>query len=478
MTPIPRLRLVCLACAGLVYSSFSAGGDLDNIWDKAKDAVGGVVDGFKKVGGDFVRTVTTAAGDTITTVKKASGDIETTVRKAGGDVEVTLKKAGGDVITATTKAGGDVLTTVVTAGGDTITTLTKAGGDTITTVKKAGDDTIVTTEKAAKDTLTTVSKGAGDIYATLQKANGDTFNTIKKAGSDTTETIWKAGDDTIKTTRKAAGDTVTTIQIAGGDVITTVKKANGDIVATLTKAGGDVIATYVKVGQDTLAESGRAAENIAIAGGTIVRYVGREAEGTVKTVQDAGERVREGKFVDAMWGLSTDQFRNTEANAAKATQESSLVRAVAQVAASTYGGPAGAAAFAAWYTYRATGDLEMALKVGIITGATSVAYAGTANISSTVQRAAVAGAIGGLSVAASGGDRNSITQAFLLSGAMVVVQDGYKEFTNHKLTGEASSNKPPFCMLEEYKSCSPPDEAYIKDANGHRTYNADGTPKN
>jgi hypothetical protein len=44
---------------------------------------------------------------------------------------------------------------------------------------------------------------------------------------------------------------------------------------------------------------------------------------------------------------------------------------VGQVAATAYGGPGGAAAYAAWYAYRATGgDAETALRVALITGAT------------------------------------------------------------------------------------------------------------
>jgi hypothetical protein len=67
--------------------------------------------------------------------------------------------------------------------------------------------------------------------------------------------------------------------------------------------------------------------------------------------------------------------------------------------------------------------------VGVITGVTSAGYASTGampagSVGEVAKKAYVTGAIGGISVAASGGDEAAVRDAFLKSGGMVVVQSG------------------------------------------------------
>jgi hypothetical protein len=85
----------------------------------------------------------------------------------------------------------------------------------------------------------------------------------------------------------------------------------------------------------------------------------------------AEKRLREGKVVDSMWGLATEPLQSSEENFAKATQESEVINAAAGTAAAVYGGPAGAAAYAAWSTYRRTGNADIALRAGILAAVTS-----------------------------------------------------------------------------------------------------------
>jgi hypothetical protein len=110
----------------------------------------------------------------------------------------------------------------------------------------------------------------------------------------------------------------------------------------------------------------------------------------------------------------------------KAAQESAVINAAAQTAAAVYGGPAGAAAYAAWYTYRATGDANLALKAGVLSALTSaggsVANTPSGTVVEVVKKAAVAGAVGGVATAAAGGDANAVKNAFLKSGSAVLVQ--------------------------------------------------------
>ncbi|MNQ75681.1 hypothetical protein D3C85_904850 [compost metagenome] len=140
-----------------------------------------------------------------------------------------------------------------------------------------------------------------------------------------------------------------------------------------------------------------------------------------------------------------DPLTSGEDNLFKATQESSWIRSAGAVAATAYGGPGGAAAYAAWQTYKATdGNAEMALKAGIIAGFTSQAM-GSLNDArfvgdfGTVKKAVLAGAVGGLAVAMSGGKESEVLEGFILAGGMVIIQDGYKQATGHVLDGRAAT---------------------------------------
>jgi hypothetical protein len=129
-----------------------------------------------------------------------------------------------------------------------------------------------------------------------------------------------------------------------------------------------------------------------------------------------------------------------------------LLSTVGSVAASVYGGPQGAAVYAAWLTYHQTGDIDMAVRVGIIAGASSFANGqaftmATGTVTDSIKRAAVVEAIGGAPAAAAGGDRDAINTAFLRGDAAILVQDGYKSYVNRDFMSEL---KPaigaPLCM--------------------------------
>ncbi len=269
---------------------------------------------------------------------------------------------------------------------------------------------------------------------------------------------------------KAAGDVQKTHSKAIDDVSRTIEKAGQDVDATLRKAGEDIDATLRKAGKDV--------NDAAIA---IGHFLEREAQGVGDTLSDAEKRVREGKFIDAIWHLGTDPARRSEENAAKLAQESSLVNALAQVAASAYGGPGGAAAYAAWYTYRATGDVEMALRVGMMVGVTSAAVGAagelpTGTSGELAKKAAVTGAIGGIGVAASGGDEDAIFEGFLKSGGMVLVQDGYESYTKHDIDPRGAQGDS-YCVMTMGAECSPPSEAYLRDESGALVRDENGVPK-
>ena len=253
--------------------------------------------------------------------------------------------------------------------------------------------------------------------------------------------------------------------------IAATEKAVKDIITTVDKAGKDTTATTEKAVKDTQAEVGRAAKNVEDAGNAVVHYVQKEVESEGKVLSNAQKRIREGKVVDAFWHMGTERLQATDDNAAAAAQESDLLRTVGAVAASAYGGPAGAAAYAAWLTYKQTGDANLALRVGILTGASSVAFGAAGDLPAgttyqVAQKAVVTGAIGGLAVAAAGGNEEAIKAGFLSAGAMVLVQDGYKSYTGRALDGRASEGEA-YCMTAG-QDCSPPDAAMLQvDSEGN-----------
>jgi hypothetical protein len=290
----------------------------------------------------------------------------------------------------------------------------------------------------------------------------ETANEVSKVGGEV--------GNAASAVSKGADDIGTTHEKGVNDVSNTIEKAQKDVDATLKKAGRDTETTVKKAGRDV--------NQAAIA---IGHYMERQAQGMGDTLSDAEKRMREGKFIDAVWHFGIDPVRRTEENAAKLTQESTLVNALAQVAASIYGGPQGAAAYAAWFTYRATGDLDMALRVGITVGATSVAMGAagqmpTGTSEQLLKKMVVTGAIGGIGVAASGGDEDAIFEGFLRSGGMVLVQDGYNRYTGHDIDPSASQGES-YCIATLNADCSPPPEAYIRNADGTIALDSNNQPK-
>lgn len=283
--------------------------------------------------------------------------------------------------------------------------------------------------------------------------------------------------DPIKTVTDLVKDTGRELGKAGDNVVREANKVTGNIEKATTKAGKDFATTIRKAGDDTAAEGRRGGKNLGDAGVAVFNYTERQAKGYGKILTDAEKRIREGKFADALYHVAVDPLSNTEENLALATQESKLVNIAGQVAASAYGGPGGAAAYASWSTFRKTGDADLALRVGIITGLTNAGFAAAGTLpSGTVpeiaKKAVVTGAVGGLGVAASGGDEAAIREAFLLSGGMVLVQDGYKKFTGHPLDARAAEGEP-YCMLTNpyiNSECGPPPEAYVRNPDGTVKY--------
>lgn len=219
-------------------------------------------------------------------------------------------------------------------------------------------------------------------------------------------------------------------QVLEGPIQNTVRTFNTairDTEAAVQKAGNDAYATYVKAWRDGEREARTAVEDAAEAVNAAARFQERQMKAYVENLQRAERRLREGKVIDAAWHVGSDRLGSDEENFFKATQESKVINAAASSAAAAYGGPGGAAAYASWSAYRTTGDVNFALRAGMLAGAT--AQAGTytekmpdGTLGQVAKKATVAGAMGGIAVAAAGGDEQAITKAFLASGGTVIVQ--------------------------------------------------------
>ncbi|GLQ83070.1 hypothetical protein GCM10007881_65930 [Mesorhizobium huakuii] len=306
---------------------------------------------------------------------------------------------------------------------------------------------------------------------------------LDKLGAKEKETagaVVKLGDDTFATLQTAAGDSVRTLEKAGGDTLTTVKKAGADGVNTVTKAAGDATASYVKAWRDVGDQSKRSFKDVIDAGKAAARFAENQAKSEGTAAISAKKRLRDGKIIDSIWGLGTEPAKSAEQNFAKATEESDLLNTAAASAAAVYGGPAGAAAYAAWSTYRRTGDANLALRAGIVAGVTSemgnsVATLPAGTTGEIIKKAALAGAAGGIAVAAAGGDEQAIKDGFLKSAGTVLIQGG-----NDKLKAYSPQLKDAYdtvqCISARDVDCLS-NTTWARDAKGKMLYDPNGKPR-
>ena len=163
-------------------------------------------------------------------------------------------------------------------------------------------------------------------------------------------------------------------------------------------------------------------------------------------MSDAERRVLEGKLVDAVWHAMTDPLKHTEAAAAEAVMESSLLNNLAAAGATVYGGPGGAAAYAAWVTYKTTGNLEAALKAGAIAWATSkglklIDGMPSETFTDSAKRTLAAASIGGAAVAASGGTDEQVLAAFGRGAILATAREVYRGKVGKDIEGQPAKEQ-------------------------------------
>jgi hypothetical protein len=152
------------------------------------------------------------------------------------------------------------------------------------------------------------------------------------------------------------------------------------------------------------------------------------AAGSAKPAADTAQGA-EDSLVDAFWqssiGPQTSEANGTE----RITRAYTFANAITQLSHSVYGGPPGAAAYAAWWAYQQPDTSPaQALRIGLLVGAGLWASErhgdGQPVAVAEVQRSSLAAALGGVTVAAAGGDEQALRRVFFDTGAAVLVQDG------------------------------------------------------
>ena len=203
----------------------------------------------------------------------------------------------------------------------------------------------------------------------------------------------------------------------------------------------------------------KAANDIVDAVHASARYAERTVSGYQDVLTKAESRIREGKVVDAIWHIQTDALKTDNENAAKLMQESEVARQAAQGAASAYGGPAGSAAFAAWYAYNSSQhNVELALRAGAYTYVVSAGYAEvnampSGTVDEIARKAAATAAVRGMAVAAAGGSQQDILNAAAKGGGSVVVQSG-EEYVTKEYVDPAKAKADTFCVNAVGASCA------------------------
>ena len=314
----------------------------------------------------------------------------------------------------------------------------------------------ITDAKAALTTLDIVEEGIKNSVRELEKNLRDIRDIAKSAAEEAIKLEKKIRDESlnesVKLTKKGIKESINAVE----DTFETIKtgEVQGDVGKAVTKAGEDVFRAWVKFNTDTIEEVGRAGEKVVELVDAVGHFIEDEFHSSLQTLSDAEKRVREGKIADALWHTAVDPAKGTSSNAATAVTNSSYLNAIAATAASVYGGPAGAAAYAAWLTYEQTGDLELALKNGIIAGATSYASSGVAEVPSDIKRVVASGVLGGVAVAANGGSEEDILKGFYTSAGVAVVQIGYREYTGAEFDPSPSEGDA-FCKASPGADCAP-----------------------
>jgi len=269
-----------------------------------------------------------------------------------------------NTVVETLANGHKQVTETFSDGIKRLTELVPGGGPIVSIVWPNGSMRV--TEELGNGAQRITETVPGVIKRVIQTAGDGTKIITETLADGYTLTTQVAADGTRTVTQVLADGNRMVIQIFtdGTRVVTQVISEANKAVQALIQAQQELLAKQEDLYRQTASDAVDVAKALA-------RYQERELKGIGTTLSGAERRIREGKVVDAIWGLNVEPAQLTEKNAAQAALENKYIAAAGQIAATTYGGPAGGAAYAAWLTYSATGDPELALKQGVLVAITS-----------------------------------------------------------------------------------------------------------
>lgn len=385
----------------------------------------------------------------------------TTSSLAFGNFWEEVKKTAGSVV--------QPIVPVVTVVVETAKVVEKGAKEVGNAVNNVG--------KEAENAVNNVGKEAENAVNNAGTELGNAGEVVVEGAGKITQEI---GDFTLRTITDSVGTTVKTLETTNGYTISTMQTVGGNTVHTFVKAGNDLSTTYTKAWKDTEEQTKKSFQDAVDAGTAIGNYTANQVKSYEQTLKNADKRLREGKIIDSMWGLGVEPLQSTEANFAKATQESKLIAQAAATAAATYGGPGGAAAYAAWATYKATGNADLALRAGLLAAATtqtgsSIGNMPTGTAGEALKKIAMAGAAGGIAVAAAGGDEQAIKDGFLKSAGAVLVQAGTDKIKAYSPDAE-NAWETVQCVSARDVDCLSK-TTWVRDAKGKILYDEQGNPR-
>lgn len=303
-------------------------------------------------------------------------------------------------------------------------------------------------------------------FEEVGKAIGNAGKAIEKGTQETGKTIEKGAQDIGKGVEQVVQNIGEEAEIATQNIGKEIEKGGQNIGREGEKAAHDLGNFFEKAGNDTVAQVGRSYDDVVELAEASYHFIENQVEGYALSISDAAHRVSEGKLIDAVWHAMTDPIRIAEQSTAEAVMESSLLNTLAASGASVYGGPAGAAAYAAWYAYKVTGNLDAAIRAGAIAWATSSLGKATKGIEGSgldaaAKRTLASAAIGGAAVAAAGGSDEQVLAAFGRGAALGSAREVYKSVTNQTLEGKPATRAP------ELKETDGVRQAYATLPNGN-----------
>ncbi len=195
---------------------------------------------------------------------------------------------------------------------------------------------------------------------------------------------------------------------------------------TSTQVESDKLGNAVKETWNNALNGSDAGKEIKQAGSALSHFILQEVDDTKQTATASKRLVDEGELLNGIWYLSVNLIKETDDNLAEAVQESELINILGKITATTYGGPQGAAAYASWYAYKKTKDPEVALKVGIMSGANNAGFSAVNEPSSITQLLKdniITGVMAGLNAAISGGNDKRVKDVFLKNAKIGLAHD-------------------------------------------------------